>query len=387
MDELFRLMSRKNEHLTWSMKGKDSAKRAESEQELNAKNVDVDLNIHAGENLAHALGNAPFMQLGLTSGHFSVTDLSKSKDSFRGRILEELVSRPVFRDYPNVSGLFPMLIDSETIKTIPKELKTPSQFYALTLKSAQDQIDTFKQVASDGNAKLMKTFALSLKKKLGTSDLGTRREISIAESENDYPWSDDLPIPTGNPRARYLRVSLKVLIKKFGEDTAKKMGRSRLREMFGHPVAIGEPLLNLDGSDLRVSFEQAQTECLKLNSDSERPRVEAAFTSREKALDQARKEKDQSKLHKIHTQMPIPGCYLMSNEEWKILEGDFGYQNEQYIPQILPKLNNASFWSSSRNPDGYWTYYFEGKYGGVGMNRIISNSSRAVRCACGANEW
>ena len=134
--------------------------------------------------------------------------------------------------------------------------------------------------------------------------------------------------------------------------------------MFGHKVAIGEPLVEPDGTELKVTFERATEECLNLNPFYERSIVEAAFIDREKALDQARKNpaSDQvrqgKRLFEIHTQMPIPGCYLMSVEEWNILGADFGYPN-QYTPQILPKLDERWFWSSSGMPNGiHDAYYF-----------------------------
>jgi hypothetical protein len=74
----------------------------------------------------------------------------------------------------------------------------------------------------------------------------------------------------------------------------------------------------------------------------------------------------------------IAGCYLPAREEFRILESDFGSQENKYVPQILPKLSNRLFWSSSGTPDNDdFAFSF---LGFVYFGSRTSNKS--VRCAC-----
>ena len=395
LNRLFALLSKEGSHLQWSMKGKDPNRHAESEQELNSKNLDVDIDIRLGDSAASALRQSPIMQLGFTAGHFSVTPLSNPKNTWKESILKALIAPGTHpKEVENqIADLLPLLIDSHTIDAIPKERQTPAHFHALSLKSASDQISAFKRVVSHSHAKAMAPLGKTLKRKLGTGDIGTLKEISLAESDAYYPFDGNTVHPIGKPEVAYTRVSPEVLAAKFTEKAARQMGRSWSRNMHGHQVAIGEPLLKADGTELKANVDDAKKACLDLNQPKEkRDVVEAAFNAREAALDAVRKDRtitDETvraeKLKEIHRTMPIPGIYLMSKEEWKILEGDFGYQptDSKYVPQILSKLSNLRFWSSSGHPNYPGSAFYVNGYSG-GVFNDFRGSDKSVRCGAGA---
>jgi hypothetical protein len=143
------------------------------------------------------------------------------------------------------------------------------------------------------------------------------------------------------------------------------------------------------GNERKLNFVAAKKACLDLNPLDQRASIEKAFNEREAHLDQVRKdetfnneEEKEKKLKEIHEKMPIPGIYLMSKEEWKVLEGDFGDQENTYSPQILPKLRNRWFWSSSGVPSSAYHAFYFGAYGEVGTGSRDLDSQ--VRCGAAA---
>ena len=130
------------------------------------------------------------------------------------------------------------------------------------------------------------------------------------------------------------------------------MGKSWARETpWGYSMVIGELLQRQDGQEEQLDFEKAKEACLNLNPPEKRAEVQSAFTEREEKLHELRgryKEKleyqwpdqlsveEQVAFNQAYQKHPIPGCYLPSREEWKLLESDFGRQKDQYIPQVLP---------------------------------------------------
>ncbi len=285
---------------------------------------------------------------------------------------------------------------------LPFEIKSSSghsaHFYALPLASTDTKLFAFERALKSPLVQELKPFAQKLRSKVPQDDLRTLGEIQSALADADHPYGDP-PHVIGKPDAIYTRVSTEFLKEKFGEKTARQMGQTWMRKMHGHSIAIGEPLVDAKGEDRRLNFEGAKKACLELNPPETQEEVKKIFEKREAALDVIRvqnkseflnrdgsylfPEVTEEALAKVHQEHPISGCYLMSREEWMMLEGDFGYRESKFIPQIFRKLRNRAFCSSSGNPNvpGY-AFVFSGRNGSVYYDYPYNGYS--VRCACAA---
>jgi hypothetical protein len=98
------------------------------------------------------------------------------------------------------------------------------------------------------------------------------------------------------------------------------------------------------------------------------------------ARDQLSSE-EQEEFESVLRNKPIQGCYLLSREEWKQIESDFGRHESRYIRQILPSLERRTYWSSS-SENTYNALIFDGSNGYVDYGSRYFDKS--VRCACAA---
>ncbi len=208
--------------------------------------------------------------------------------------------------------------------------------------------------------------------------------IYAALADANNPYEGDTIHALGKPDAVYTRFSPETLAERIGDEAAKKMSRSWSREMFGRQVIIGEPLVDESGQELRMDFVGAIEACINLNSPAKRDAVISALLNREVALDAVRKANSvdlKNQVAAIHKAHPIPGIYLMSKEEWDVIEGDLGCREQKYVPQILPKLKARRFWSASVHPrDDDPAFYFNGNDGSVyNYDRYLYKSVRCVR--------
>ena len=205
MNALFRILSKNGAHFNWSIQGKDpTSDKKTSEEILDAKNSGtvqdpLHLDIRIGEDENAALQSHPVRDFGFTAGHFGVTDLSQTNDPLKTNILNEFVNAS-----QENSPLIPLLIDAQTIDTIPKEHQSSHHFYALALKSPQDQLNVFKKIVVHPRAKEMKVLGLKMKGNLA-SEIGALREVTVAEADGNYPFGDPLHL-IGKPDLTYKRV-------------------------------------------------------------------------------------------------------------------------------------------------------------------------------------
>ncbi len=287
---------------------------------------------------------------------------------------------------------------------LPDNLKSGPEhalhFYSLPLASTDTKLFVFESVLKDSIVQELKPFAQKIQSKVPQDDLRTLGVIHSALADADHLYGDPVHA-IGKSDAIYIRVSKISLEEKFGEETARRMGQTWMREMHGHRVAIGEPLMDSNGEEEKLDFRHAKKACLDLNPPETREEVTKAFYAREAALYEIR-EKNRSQLSqrdgsellsketeielaKVHKEHPLSGCYLMSREEWMILEEDFGRRKSKFIPQILPKLRNRWFWSSSLRPGSpSYAFHFHGRFGFVKFASWIMVGS--VRCGCALAE-
>jgi hypothetical protein len=383
LDELCKALSREGFQLSWKVQGAKGADRTK----LNELNT--------GVNLEMSINGKPSFIWQFMPGHFIVQEIHQGRQSWKDQVGEEMAKRLSAQSPANEKAFSPLLFhwfsNEKNWDQIGSRLNQgnvqESLLYGLPLSSNETKLFAFQKILSSVHAKSMKNFATRIQGQLPTNDPYTQQTIHSALADADFPFGDP-PHALGKPDAVYTRVNPAKLREKYGEESAKKMGRSWERVMYGHKIAIGEPLLRENGEELHVPFEEAKKACLELNPEKDREKVKKAFLEREAALDKIRKAPDlnaaqkEEELKKIHTEMPIPGIYLMSKEEWKIIAGDFSHRENRYISQILPKLNSRLFWSSSGVPyDANFAFYFSGSHGYVyDDNR---NYGRQVRCGGG----
>jgi hypothetical protein len=358
-------------------------------------------------------GNPAFIwQFG--GGHFSLQPIHNGLNSWKDRVGVEMakqiaVSQSHSPQALNQASPLNWVLSERNWDEVMTHLPEPqkfeaehtSHFYSLPLNSTDTKLFAFSMAVASPLAQPLKFFAQRLRSKVPQNDLRTQQEIHSALAEAGYPYmEEDMRVEgnpdslhaLGKPDAIYTPVSRERLALKFGEAAASAMGRTWARQMQGHSIAIGEPLMDSDGEEPMLRFEDSKKACLDLNLPEKREAVQEAFLAREAALDQVRRDqtiKDPAeriqKLSQIHKTMLIPGIFLMSQEEWSVLEEDLGYQDQRYIPQILPKLVNRQFWSSSGVPTrAYGAFIFDGDHG-----KILSTDYRYYdkQVRCGAAAW
>ena len=391
LDLLCKLLSRKGFDLEWKYKGDPKAL------------PDKDVTLH------FSINGMPSFSWTFNSGHFNVQDLTPATGSWKEQVGQEVSKLVVQEGSAHSKSAEHWFSTSKELETRMKDPGLKKSFlesyaFSLPLSSNEEKINIFKSIVSGPRAQDLKRLALRIQQKLPLDDLNAQREIHAALADADYPFGDPTHL-VGKPHQKfpYRRVSQEFIRDKFGEEAARRMGISWVREMPGYKMALGEPLVDDDGTERKLGFEAAKKACLDLNlPPKKRVQVESVFLEREEKLDQLRKKheaklksgardqltaEEQDEFDRILSSHKIDGCYLPSREEWKVMEADFGKQEEKYIPQVLPKLSQRWFWSSSGYPSNPGSAFgFGGNNGSV--YNYSRNSDYSVRCACaGAAAW
>jgi hypothetical protein len=408
-DQICETVSRPDFKLTWDMSEEDRNKMKQLESKASPRPsppvVHIAFSINGKKAFDWMFDYGP-------PGHFVITfEREAEKESWKSKVRNEL-AMDILSEAPayagnskvdQISHLLPLLSDAKFLDQT-KDLLAPHLrerlIHALPLSNAEERIKAFEAIFASHPEQIqsMKPLATHLRAKLPEeADVDMAKRIHTALSNAYYPFDEEVH-PVGKPDVVYRKVMSQELERHFGENAAKRMGRSWRIEMFRHQIAMGEPLTGDDGKEKKLNFEDAKKACLDLNPPHKRNEIEIAFLEREKELDHLRikhksklkagerdqlSSQEQEEFETVLRNKPIQGCYLLSREEWKQLESDFGIQERKYIPQILPGLKNRWFWSSSGSSfDAYYAFHFNGSDGGViSGNRNLNES---VRCACAA---
>ncbi len=388
LDLLCRALSREGKSLTWKVNGAKT--EASSRLEVDSKDL--------GLKLLFSFNGKPKFIWHLSPGHFQIEPISEASGIWREQLVGVLLKGA--DTPPSVSPSWFVTqrgLDALSTRYIASPHLFSSILYSIPLQSAVGMSAGFRQIVTVGQRWAIPMKSLADRLKAGVEafhDLHFLGRIHQALAEGGYPYDDGMVSLVGHPEVQYERVSREVIAKNFGPIAAKKMGRTWRRR--GGFLAIGEPLVDSTGKEVTAHFESALRACLSLNPLSQREGVERQLRERESKLDTYRKFSYSSRkemeavLRGIHRRMPISGCYLMSREEWKVLEDDFdlggGEGERQYLPQIFPHLGNRWFWSSSEFPrDSSHAFSFSGLTGEV-MDQARHHNG-AVRCACASRSW
>ncbi len=376
-----------------------SCKPAQKEENGDIPNTNIDVQL--------SVGRLPSFIWQFQPGHFALQEIHTGKANWRDRVGVELAQ--MAHDHPKAKQALSFVLNErnwdEALKKLPADLKQgpehASHFYSLPLASTDTKLFAFKRVIRGSLAQSMRTFAQKLQAKVPQEDPRTLSEIHSALADADHPYGDPTHF-VGKPDKEfpYRRASRESIRNKFGEIAASRMGISWTRKMpWGYQMTLGEPLLQENGDEEKLSFKEAKEKCFNLNLPEQREKVKKAFHDREEKIEGHRGEfdidddppiapdaKDISEyVRKVYESHPIFGCYLPSREELKELESDFGAHDKRYIPQILPKLVSRSFWSSSEySGKGHGYYYFSIYSGAVGLDTVFLSTS--VRCVCSAEK-
>ncbi len=380
LDWLCQALSREGKKLSWSVEGAQD--QADSIARLNAKNTGVHLRFRINEE--------PAFSWNFEGSHFSVRDLTSGENSWKNKVGEELAKSSLHA----VPGLLPWFASSSVIDTVTRSHSIDPHLlekliYGLPLYNNDQRLNGFRKIVSSPpkQAKALKLLANRIRAKLPEeADLYTKRNIYAALADADNPYEGDTVYPLGKPGAVYTRVSPERLAEKYGAEAAKKMGRSWMRQMYGHPVIIGEPILNQPGEqyELGLNFDQAREACIALNPSEMQFLVRVELQLREDALVKVRRENPpdlKERLQEIYRTYPISGIYLMNKAEWDEIVSDFGFREDRYISQILPQLQKK-FWSSSSSlANKKEGYYFSGYHGNIESRDIHIREGMSARCA------
>ncbi len=373
IEHLCRVLARPGEELTWEVQGLRPGEASYKKLNQVASNNHVTLVFRIN-------GKASF-SWDFEPGHFAGVPLVETEPSWKDKIAETLAQQ----NDPNHRRLLPLVVGAHNFDTVTK--LQPQAFepliMTLPLQAIEAQLTALRHVVtSEAHVQHLKPLAIKLKAKIEqVNDLAALQALHSLLTDANNPYAGDAIHALGKPDAVYTRVSSEKLAEKYGPEAANKMGRSWSREMFGHPVIIGDTLAGW------WTFDKAREECIKLNPPDQQDTVRAALKTREDKLHAVRKAAPadlKEQLAAIHHANPIPGIYLMSKEEWDVIEADLGYQESRYIPQILPKLRGEMFWTSSGKPNSTFRgFIFYGSEGHVGYEN--HNNRRTVRC--GAAGW
>ncbi len=375
LDHLCRFFSLRGKKLSWSIDGEKGDAASRSSIKNNNSNINIKFNINGKPSFSWE-----FMQ-----AHFTVSDLTETKSSWKDQLGATLIEI----SQPETRALLPWFASPSTFDALELREKNGASdlqlrenlIYALPLVHHDGKLEGFKRVVSSPReqALALRPLAERIRAKLPEeADLYTRQRIYSALADANHPYEGDRIHPLGNPEVSYIRVSSQYL------GAAKKMGRSWMRDVYGHNLAIGEPLMDDRGKELFVDFNGAQKACIELNPPELQKSVERAFNNRETALDAIRQNKpdDFTSLGEVHRTHPILGCYLMSREEWTVLQEDFRAREKTYVPQVLPNLANRFFWSATVFPGARKPVcIFDGNEGVIHCDGIRS-ATMTVRCAC-----
>jgi hypothetical protein len=216
---------------------------------------------------------------------------------------------------------------------------------------------------------------LAMKADLTTDEHNERKFIEL-NAEHGFPIQE-VKVPFQEKfQSVYSEISESQLNDKLGPEVAKKMGKSFAREILGNRLIIGEPLLDKTGKMRRVEVEAAIKACLKLNPEKNRAAVSEVFLARQEKL-RAIGDSSQTpteKLEKVYRKMRIPGCYLMSSDEAKLLTD---------IPSLgLPQITQGLWTStpSGRSENAPADTYFALNHGQIRKDETYHDNP--VRCAC-----
>jgi hypothetical protein len=383
LDQLCRSLSREGKMIQWGQYG--AASESTSRSEVNSKNLNQKI-------LFRINGKPSFVWI-FSAGHFQMEPVSEVSGAWRDQVALELMERPeVAPVIPPFWFVTQKNLDRLSSRWISNAQIFGSIVYSIPLQSTIGKVAGFRQIVTAGKhrARAMKPLAERLKARVERlNDIHFLGKIHAALAEGGYPYHDASVGLLGHPDVKYERVSPDEVEKRFGPVAAQKMRRTWRRQ--GSDLAIGEPLVDQSGKELSFHFESAFRACLNLNPIEKRDEIEEKLRARDSKLSAFRKlsyssaKEMESTLQAIHEQMPISGCYLMSREEWKIIESDLdagGVVGEpRYVPQILPRLQGRWFWTSSEFPrDSSHAFSFSGITGEVSDE--TRHHDGAVRCAC-----
>lgn len=387
LDYLCEILSQGDKKLTWSLEG--AKNEAESKGQLNEKDSNVKIQF--------SINGVSAFSWEILDGHADLRDLTSSMNSWKSKIGKRLLNTKDPKALHQMPWFASSGIVNAIVATARKEgSKEPSEIvsllYSLPFKNDLDLLMAYRLAyASDR----LKTAPLnSLIKRIRakwpeTPSLEILRGIHRAMADADYPLGIPLPHTLNHPESSYTRVDSSEIAEKFGGTTAQKMGRSWMRQIYGHPLVIGDTFLNDETGwpSFDFNFEQAKQACLDLNPETKKPSVERQFNERSALLIAARKkDPNNPDLVTIHQKHAIEGCYLMSLDEWEVVMADMGYQKnkadheQQFIPQFLPHLAGA-FWTSSEEVSwSDWGFLVDGTTGAT--FGTPSGIQYSLRCAC-----
>ncbi len=383
IDLLCQMLSQEGKILSWSVEG--AKDESEAKSKLNANNT--------GIHIQFKINSVPAFSWDFMGGHFSVRDLTGVKDSWKNLVGQELAKNVATSAPGKVPALLTWFGSGNVVDVVASTHSVDPHLreqliYALPLSNNDGRLEGFRKVVSSPleQARALKPLVDRIRAKLPEeADHQTKQQIYAALADANNPYEGDTIHALSKPDAVYTRVSPEKLAERYGLNAAKNMGRSWSREMFGRQLIIGEPLLGESGQELQKNFDDAREACISLNPFEQRKAVREALQKREAALDAARKARPndlEQKIAVIHSANPIPGVYLMSKEQWGVIECDLGYREQKYVPQILPKLKNRFFWSASGRPQSeFGAFLFDGGRGDVGDNG--RGNVRSVRCVVG----
>jgi hypothetical protein len=384
LDLLCRSLSQEGKLITWSVAGVGAG--AASKAQLNSNNVDVMIHFK--------INGEPTFAWEFKKGHFAVQDLTGSKASWKNRLGEALARSPT----PASRAALPLFAGANTFESLEKRISEAAGrydlqlrenlIYALPLANNEGKLEGFRRVVSSPGmqARQLKPLADRLRRKLPeATDNHTKQQIYAALADANNPYDGDTIHLLEKPAAVFTRVSHHDLVRKIGSESARKMGRSWSRKVFGYPVIIGEPLLDEQGAELKLGYDQALEACIRLNPPDKQAIVRAALKRRSAALSAFKNAYPHpadfhEKLAQIHRENRIPGVFLMDGDEWRVIGLDFGHRENQYLPQILPKLLSGNFWASDAGGESHELFY-----GGSGYtNPWFGGDGTLVRCSTSA---
>lgn len=357
MDYLCKFLSRDGKALTWSLKDSTGATIPNATVDQRENDYTVVFNIN-GE---------PDWEMTLSPGH-----------SFARK-----VEKPDTR-----TALSPFQIQ---IDTLSQEKSPKLKAYAQPTASPPDKLKAIRLLLNESSLEAH-SIATRLVRALPSGIENQRRVAAILADAHEPPSALETET-VRKLRTVYTLAIQQDITKKYGSQTAEKMGKSYMRDFFGHKIALGVALkTSQTGQSKAVTMDQksAVEACLRLNKESSYASVKEAFEQRNRLIEQAmqladlsKKEQELEQIHRLHA---VPGCYLMSQFEWNVVGSDLGYPHH-YLPEMIPELTLqfGSYWTSTLKenaPESVSYYRFNGNTG-QSMEAARAGNKNTVQTRCG----
>ena len=389
LDYLCEILSQSDKKLTWSLEG--AKNEAESKVQLNEKDSNVKIQFSINGVLAFSWE--------VMEGHADFQDLTNFLNSWKRKLGVAFLKT---KD-PAALNLMPWFASGSILNSIKSTAekegsKEPSAIvsllYSLPFKNDLSLLSVYRLALASDRIKTAPLISLVQRIRAQwpeTPRLEIMQGLQRAMADADYPFGSPPSHTLDHPESIYTRIGFHSLAAKFGDEIAKKMGRSWMRQIYGHPLVIGDIFRNAEGPSYSFNFEQAKQACLDLNPPAKRDQVVTQFMERNALLSAARKKgQNNPDLARIHQEHAIDGCYLMSLEEWEVVMTDMGHQQnradheQRFIPQFLPNLT-ALIWTSSEDGErARNAFSVVGSTGDTNADFPIE-SSLALRCACASH--